>query len=213
MLTLNTLFFDKLIIRPGSGDPISSVNQLRCDVMVTTHLPFSLSAFTVCVVSPAVCAHTYFSSVSPFLSDFSETLWNCSDELSLATSPTCWVFTAAFCFLLVLHPLLCTYPKHRCRWPVGGFCLLKFSFPHHSNKLLIFSLLALLCALFCAKHPKMIGSKVYPDCIFLDLCVILQESLLDADHHVAVALGPADNTCPAVRRHNFSIKKMWTWNE
>ncbi|XP_063349313.1 L-aminoadipate-semialdehyde dehydrogenase-phosphopantetheinyl transferase [Pelmatolapia mariae] len=28
---------------------------------------------------------------------------------------------------------------------------------------------------------------------------VFEESLLDADHHVAVALGPADNTCPAPR--------------
>lgn len=33
--------------------------------------------------------------------------------------------------------------------------------------------------------------------------VIVKESLLDADHHVAVALGPADKSGSSVRTHNI----------
>lgn len=43
-----------------------------------------------------------------------------------------------------------------------------------------------------------------------NVCVFLQESLLDADHHVAVALGPADKPHSAVRTNNIHTLSMRT---
>lgn len=39
--------------------------------------------------------------------------------------------------------------------------------------------------------------------VLMRIFVIVQESLLDADHHVAVALGPADKPGSSVRTHNI----------
>lgn len=43
------------------------------------------------------------------------------------------------------------------------------------------------------------------------MCVFLQEGLLDADHHVAVALGPADQPGPAVRTLLHSLSSISSW--
>lgn len=41
------------------------------------------------------------------------------------------------------------------------------------------------------------------------VCVFLQESLLDADHHVAVALGPADTPGSSVRTKDILMFSAW----
>lgn len=46
-------------------------------------------------------------------------------------------------------------------------------------------------------------------CMGSCMCVFLQESLLDADHHVAIALGPADKPGSAVRTQTTHLFNMW----
>ena len=54
-------------------------------------------------------------------------------------------------------------------------------------------------------------------CMFLHVCVclcarvFLQESLLDADHHVAVALGPQDKAGSEVMTHYIHMLSVSKW--
>lgn len=66
---------------------------------------------------------------------------------------------------------------------------------------------------FCHMICRLYLCMCWCVCVYVCVYVFLQESLLDADHHVAVALGPADKPGSAVRTNNIQYIIFSRWSE